>query len=359
MMKNIIEKKETKSETIVKLGIDAHARGHVVCRQIDGLTPQPVQRFTEEKLLTWVAKQVQSGTTIYSCYEAGPCGYGLHRKLEKIGVKNFVVQPQRLDELGKGVKNDKLDAQRLVQRLDRYVSGNNKAIAIVRIPSKEEELARSETREREQLKGHRLRAIQQGNALLLYYGYANMKGWWLPLKWLKICEEVPSSIRELMTPYLELIDKLTAQDKALVAAIEAKAPRTLPYALGCYTYEVLRREVGDWNRFNNRREVGSYTGLCPRERSSGGTRRQGPINKHGNPRVRAALIELSWRFVNWHLTYRGTQKYLKRCPEGKATSAMKKKAIVAMARQLAIDLWRIFTGRITPEELGLIMKEHI
>jgi hypothetical protein len=36
-----------------------------------------------------------------------------------------------------------------------------------------------------------------------------------------------------------------------------------------------------------------------------------------------------------------------------ATGAARKKAIVAVARQLAVDLWRIRTGRIKAEQLGL------
>ena len=69
---------------------------------------------------------------------------------------------------------------------------------------------------------------------------------------------------------------------------QAKIPR----GVGPLTFEVLRREIGDWSRFNNRREVSSYTGLCPREHSSGGKRRAGSINKSGNPRVRAMLVEM-------------------------------------------------------------------
>lgn len=61
------------------------------------------------------------------------------------------------------------------------------------------------------------------------------------------------------------------------------------------TFEVLRREVGYWSRFTNRRQVSSYTGLCPREHSSGGKRRGGSVNKKGNPRVRAMLVEMVWR----------------------------------------------------------------
>jgi hypothetical protein len=69
--------------------------------------------------------------------------------------------------------------------------------------------------------------------------------------------------------------------------------------LGKLTYEVLEREVGDWHRFDNRRQVASYTGMCPREDSSAQRRFQGSINKHGNPRVRTVLVEASWRLVQY------------------------------------------------------------
>ena len=60
-----------------------------------------------------------------------------------MGVTNFVVQPQDWDDRGKGVKNDRLDALALCQRLDRYVRGNQKAFSVVRVPSEEEERERA------------------------------------------------------------------------------------------------------------------------------------------------------------------------------------------------------------------------
>lgn len=353
------KEKETKSGTIVKLGIDVHARSYVVCRQIDGSTPQPAQRFILEGLLSWVAKQVGSGAKVYSCYEAGPLGFSLHRQLESMGVKNVVIQPQKLDERGKGIKTDKIDAQMLVQRLDRYANGNAKALSIVRVPSREEEQARSEVRQCEQMKKHRQRAILQGHGLLMRNGYIENKGWHETLGWMKICQTAPESIRKQLEVYMELIRQLTKQIKELTKGIEAKAPRELPLGLGCYTYEVLLTEIGNWGRFNNRQEVGSYTGLCPRERSSGGMRQMGSINKHGNARVRHALVELSWRLTQFQPNYVGTQKFEKLCPpDSKVPAGKKKKAIVAMARCLAIDLWRINTGQITAEKVGLALKQH-
>jgi transposase len=71
--------------------------------------------------------------------------------LEELGIKNYVVQPQDCDERGKGVKNDRLDAAALCQRLDRYERGNKKAFSTVRIPTVDEERERAMSRQRQQL----------------------------------------------------------------------------------------------------------------------------------------------------------------------------------------------------------------
>jgi transposase len=116
----------------------------------------------------------------------------------------------------------------------------------------------------------------------------------------------------------------------------------------------LDREVCDWSRFRNRRQVSSYTGLCPGEYSSGGKRLQGSVTKHGNPRLRAALVELAWRLVRFQPQYPPVRKRLALlAPGARATGAVRKKAIVAVARQLAVDLWRLNTHQTTAEKLGL------
>ena len=74
------------------------------------------------------------------------------------------------------------------------------------------------------------------------------------------------------------------------------------------------------------------------------------MTKHGNPRLRAALVELAWRLVRFQPNYKPVVKWRQIL----ATGAARKKAIVAVARQLAVDLWRIKTGRLSAEELGLI-----
>ena len=147
---------------------------------------------------------------------------------------------------------------------------------------------------------------------------------------------------------------LDAQIAALTAELEKAAPQKLPSGLGKLTGVVVSREVCDWRRFKNRRQVSSYTGLCPGEYSSGAKRISGAVTKHGNPRLRSALVELAWRLVRFQPDYPPVRKRLALLAKGaKATGAARKKAIVAVARQLAVDLWRLHTGQCSAEKLGL------
>ncbi len=150
-----------KAQTI-KLGLDVHLDRYVVVRIIDGGTPQPPQRFQPVEFLLWVAKQLTLAEQVFTCYEAGPFGYSLHRKLEKMGVTNYVVRPRDWDEYHKKVKTDKRDAQELALHLDRYVNGNHAALCVVRVPSPEQEQQRSVSRQRESFQRERQRLAAQG-----------------------------------------------------------------------------------------------------------------------------------------------------------------------------------------------------
>ena len=150
---------------------------------------------------------------------------------------------------------------------------------------------------------------------------------------------------------------LQEQIDALTSELEASAPFSLPRGVGKLTSVVLTREICDWHRFNNRRAISSYTGLCPGERTTGSKRIPGSVTKRGNPRVRAALVECAWRMVRFQPQYPPVQKrlgVLAPQPRGsRPIGAVRKKAIVAVARRLAVDLWRLHTGRRTAEQLGL------
>ena len=80
-----------------------------------------------------------------------------------------------------------------------------------------------------------------------------------------------------------------------------------------------------------------------------------PITKHGNVRLRTALVERAWRLVVWQRDCALVKKWWPVLGSPRATKAARKKAIVAMARQMAVDLWRWRTGRVQPEQLGWTM----
>jgi len=342
---------KAKPHQVIKLGLDVHLDRYVVVRQIDGGAPQPAQRFSPAQFLQWVAKQTELAQRVYCCYEAGPFGYSLHRKLTALQATNYVVRPRDWDEYGKKVKTDKRDAKELVLNLERYLCGNSEAFCVVRVPTEAEEQARSRSRQRESLQKEKQRLAAQGRSHALYYG-AHIEGaWWTEALWKELA--VPPMVVELLEPLRRLIEALDQELKLLTQAITEAAPADLPLGLGKLTYEVLEREIGDWDRFDNRRQVASYTGMCPREDSSAQRRFQGSINKHGNPRVRVVLVEASWRLIQWQPDYKAVAKWLPVLTNPKTTRSKRKQIAVAIGRQFSVDWWRVRTGRCQALDLGL------
>ena len=339
----------------LKLGLDVHADTIVVVRILDHSAPQPAQKFTPAKFLDWIKTQLPLAGQVHSCYEAGPFGYGLHRTLVGLGVRNVVTQPVCLDEQHKGVNHDKSDAKQLALRLDRYVAGNPHALATVRVPTPEEEQQRIESRQREQLKREVQRVAAQGRSLLLTQGWREKKGWWAERRWAGLQRKLPVWLLERLECFRRVLATLTAELDAATTALEHAAPALRPKGLGGLSYEVVEREIGDWHRFSNRRQVGSYTGLCGGMSASGKSTHLLPITKHGNVRLRTALVELAWRLVIWQKDCKLVKKWWPVLGRVQTTRAARKKAIVAIARQLAVDCWRWRTDRVTPQDLGWVM----
>lgn len=338
---------ETKAES-VKLGMDVHARDVVVCVQLDGALPQRPQKMTAAEVLVLVRGLLAAGREVFTCYEAGPCGYGLHRALAAAGATNYVVVAEALSD-GRKQKTDRLDATALTDRLDRYVRGNPKAFSVVTVPTPAQEQARAQGRLRDQLKRSRHQWVARGKSLLLVHGHHITGEWWTERRWTELKPTLPDwLVVELATMRTVLI-AIDTQEKARRQTLEAAAPKNLPRAIGALTWVLLAREICDWHRFKNRRQVSSYTGLCPGVYQTGGTKRDGSINRYGNPRVRALLIELVWRLVRWQPDYPPVRALV----AGVARGAARRKCAVAAARKLAVDLWRLATGQTTPEKLHL------
>src|SRR5216117_1817726 len=337
----------------IKLGIDVHQDFYVVVMQEGGSNPKPPQRFQKEAFLYWAAKLAGSGAQVHAVYEACGFGFGLQRNLSALGIDCYVVCPQKLDEQNRRVKTDGLDAKALCLKLDRFVQGNRDAMALVRVPTEQEEQQRAIHQQREQLVKARKQLEAQGRSLMVNHGLEPVQNWWKPRTFAAL--PVPQWIRELLLNSQPILLALQEKIAALTVQLQSAAAPNQPRGLGKMTSVVIDREIGVWYRFNNRRQIASYPGLCPGEYSSGNTRLQSCVIKHGNPRLRAAFVELAWRLVRFQPNYHPLRKWRQILAKGAlATGAARKKAIVAVARQLAVDLWRIKTGRLTAEELGLI-----
>lgn len=338
--------------TVVHLGLDVHLKQITVVRQIDGGLPQPAQRMSQEQLLQWVRKMIHAGARVLSCYEAGCFGYVLHRRLAEAGVENLVVAPEAWCG---AVKTDKRDARELCLRRERYHRGNTRALSVVRVPTPEQEAARSDGRQRERLLKERMRAEKRGASLLLLAGIKAPKGWWKPAAWKKLSAKLSARERREAGLWQELAvqhESLQAAAKKELEKESAAAHPRLPGGVGHLTWRLLSGEILTWERFKNRREVASYTGLCPREDSSGEHRKTGPINRQGNPRVRTLLIEAVWRLARYEPDWRGFKKFSALLDKSTG-SRRRRKAVAAAARLLAIDLWRLATGQTTTGKLGL------
>jgi len=240
----------------------------------------------------------------------------------------------------------------LCLKLDRFVQGNRDALALVRVPTEEEEQKRAIHRQREQLVKARKQLEAQGRSLMVNHGFEPTTSWWKPRTFALL--QVPAWMKELLSNSQPILVALHEKIRTLTQRLQAAAEAGQARGIGALSSVVIDREVGNWNRFTNRRQVGSYTGLCPGEYSSGNTRLQSCVTKHGNPRLRAALVETAWRLVRFQPHYKPVAKWRQILAKGAlATKAARKKAIVAVARELAVDLWRIRTGRVQVEALGL------
>src|SRR5438270_4329306 len=276
------------SKADIKLGIDVHQDFYVVVVQEGGVNPKPPQRFQKQTFLHWAARlKENTGAEMHAVYEACGFGFSLQRQLSVLGIHCYVICPQKLDEQNRRVKTDGLDAKALCLKLDRFVQGNRAALAIVRVPSEAEERSRAIHRQREQLVGARKRLEAQGRSLLVNHGLESVQNWWKPRTFAAL--PVPQWMRELLLKSQPILLALQEKIAALTLQLQSAAASNQPRGLGKMTSVILDREIGDWYRFNNRRQVGSYTGLCPGEYSSGNTRVQSCVTKHGNPRLRAAV----------------------------------------------------------------------
>jgi transposase len=337
------------TKPMLKLGLDVHLEFTMVVVQHGHAQPKAPRKFAREQLVTQVQQWVAEGFQVFCVQESCGFGFTLHRELVAAGAQSFLITPVDLN--GKR-KTDKVDARKLCLRLSRWLEGNRDELNPIRIPSEPEQRKREGTRRRKFL-GRLIRMLaNRGHGQVAEYHHVKLPSrWWGARNWKKL-DGLDPWVREQLSALREVIVGLEAQLEALEAELIARVKdQELPKGLGELSVVTLDGEVCDWGRFNNRKAIGSYTGCCPGEHSSGSKRRLGSIDRMGNGRVRSILVEAVWRLLRWQPGWKAALKMRNRLREG---AAIKKKTVVALARQLAIDLWRWRTGRATLEDLGWI-----
>jgi transposase len=334
----------------LKLGLDVHLEFIMAVAQRDHAAPQAPRKFTPDQLVFQVQKWIAEGVVVYAVAESCGFGFVLQRRLVEAGAQSFLITPIALNGQR---KTDKLDARALCVRLSRWVDGNQDELAPIRMASPAEQRAREITRRRKFLSDEIRCLANRGHGQVAEYCHQKLPHrWWGTRTWKKLSATLDQWILGVLEKLREIILVIEAQVTALLAELALRgAGQVRPKGLGELTLATLDAEICDWKRFYNRKQVGSYTGCCPGEHSSGDKRRIGCIDRLGNGRVRALLVEAVWRFLKWQPGWKAAQKMKVKLAAG---TAMKKKTVVALARQLAVDLWRWRTGRNTLEELGWV-----
>lgn len=317
----------------VYLGMDVHKKTYAVTAICEGQVVKKDTLKADPVILVAYCKKQFAGAKIESAYEAGFCGFHLHRCLEAEGIKNIVVDAAGIEvAVGDRVKTDKRDSLKLATHLS---TGRLKGI---HVPSAEREDARAVTRLRETFSRQRSRFACQLKSLLFQHGLirADDKKK-VSEKWAKVLEALPLSsglkyaIANYLTQWRQMSAKIKEIDKELAVqaqkdgAIEA-IYRSVP-GIGTGSARILANEVEDTLQFNNEKRLFSYTGLTPSEYSSGEHIRQGHITRHGKPILRKILVQAAWRAVRIDTSLEEIFLRL-------STKVGKKKAIIGVARRL-------------------------
>lgn len=326
------------------IGIDVHKRSyHVAIRREDG------------KAVTWVCpanpkglvEQIRRLSIRVSAvaYEAGPTGFDLARTLRSAGINALMAAPSRIPRgVSAGAKTDRLDCLRLG---DYAAKGLIKPIAI---PSPEQEAQRSLQRRRHDVVDSLRRCKQRIKGFMLFLGLPEPKetDHWrrgaaeallaLPLdRHARLTLE--SHLRELAFYQKELSEvEEQLRQMARQHGDVLRCLQSVP-GVGEVVATTFMLELFDPERFHRAEEVSSYLGLAPMVRHSGEKTPSGRLRPVGQTRLRSLLIEAAWMWRQYDPYARNLyNRFLGRM-------GIAQKAIAAVARKLAVILWRLYVER--------------
>ncbi|WP_321928669.1 IS110 family RNA-guided transposase [Paraburkholderia guartelaensis] len=324
---------------------------------------QAVLSLIEQSRQKWA---LPAGVRIVVSYEAGQDAFWICRALQARGIECYVVDPASIpvERQKRRAKTDRLDVIKLVINLRAWLHGDRDRMRAISVPSLQDEASRHLIRDRGQLQKEVLQHRDRMRKLLVTLGcwgevdsrkfavrLANgdvrcHDGTPLPLelqqRLLRECERLALAEQQLAT-----LEK--ARLESLPKAVHERIDRlTRLSGIGAVGGSRLALELF-WRQFSNRRQVGSCVGLAPQPYDSGESQVDQGISKQGNRRVRALLIEMAWSWIRYQpesvLTHWFSQRTAGTGPNRRA----RRIAIVAVARRLAIALWRYLKDGVVPE----------
>lgn len=289
------------------VGMDVHKKDIVVAMLAPGAREAVTWKLVNEpRAVRRLAKKLdrQAAGEVRCAYEAGPCGYVVHRQLQTEGVACQVVAPSLIPaKPGDRVKTDRRDARKLAELLRAGL------LTEVHPPSEAEESVRDLCRCREDAKQDLSRCRHRLGKFLLRRGlrYGDGKAWTKRhRKWLWSLKLDHPAAQATLEAYLLRVEQMEAhlgELDASIAAIADSEPYREPVGwLRCFrgidtlTAMVILTELHDVRRFVDPRQLMAYLGLVPSEHSSGESTQRGGITKAGNAHLRRVLIEAAWHY---------------------------------------------------------------
>jgi transposase len=248
------------------------------------------------------------GGSYNSAYEAGFCGYGIHRELNFLGIKNIVINAADIptSQKDKLQKRDPIDSRKIARALEKG------SLHGIHIFDRDLEELRSLNRTRFYLMRDLRRSKNRIKSFLQYYGELipaefDNNQWTLKfISWLKKVQMKTPGGQDAFSHLLESYEHNRQQLLILSRIIRLRIReydnelytllKTIS-GIGPLTSSALITELGDINRFQHIEHLSSFVGLIPRVRESGETVHTGGITFRCNTFLRTLLIESSWQAI--------------------------------------------------------------
>lgn len=296
--------------------------------------------------------------------EAGQDGFWIARALRELGYEAHVCDPGSVpvERHARRAKTDRLDAIKLVLALRAWLRGEADRMHMITIPAADAEAQRHLARERgtlqKEIEQHRDRINKLLRTVGCWDGAVDDVAQRLADGMLR-CHDGSALPRELQDRLSRECERLVLAEKQFDER-EAKLVSELPGPIQERIANLKRlKGIGPvgamrmslelfWRRFNNRRQVGACLGLVPQPYNSGDSQIDQGISQQGNGRVRSLFIELAWLWLRYQPDSDITKWFNERTQGTGPNKRARRIAIVAVARRLAIAIWRYIDYGVVP-----------